>query len=315
MIFNVDTSNNTLKALSNKAFAKGVLTQLTGENNFSSVKNLVSSWKLENNLTKVENDKVIVNAFINPNDIIILYYNNILSVVPYGKSTKTLIPLNKILSANGENASSYSKSPDAYKAFDAEPNTYFEMAATDNLEYKFEQKQIINRYYLKTDGNLENGWNIEGSVDGTNWATISSETKYSVAGTIPGGTFIIQTPGNFLAYRLSVIDTKRLKIGSFDLLDNTQLCAIDTTDITKGNKADKCFISTEQIQINDMECIKKEAHVLNATIENNNLNIKISHADLSVASNKYTFKILFFHKNNEFIGLDSDIYKNTDKPI
>jgi len=87
MIFNVDTSNNTLKALSNKAFAKGVLTQSTGENNFSSVKNLVSSWKLENNLTKVENDKVIVNAFINPNDIIILYYNNILSVVPYGKST------------------------------------------------------------------------------------------------------------------------------------------------------------------------------------------------------------------------------------
>jgi len=315
MLYNIDKTNGILTSTSDNAYAIGTITQNNNENNFSSVKNITSTWKLQNNDTLINTDEVYVDTSINSNDIIMVYYNNILSIVPNDKAEEGIIAINDILTSNDNKVTSLHKMDDAYKVFDNDPDSFFKMDITDNITYKFDNKIILKHYYLKTDGNLENGWFIEGSVDGTNWATISTETKYSVSKTINGDIFNIQTPGNFLYYRLSVSDTKSVKIYDLKLLNNNQRYRIDTKDITKGHKIDKCFINTEQIKINDIQLTKISADVINAEIVENTLKIKILYKDIELDANKYEFKILFFYKNNQFLGLNSDIYKNTNKPI
>ena len=332
MIKNIDTTNNTLLAIDLPSYAEGNITQDASENDFSSVKNLTSSWLLSNTLSTSSADNVITNTLIEPDSIIIISYNSNYQKLDFSNVTYIEEPIFQPMTSNtapeGTAISSQNGTAE-YKAFDNDTSTYFEISDASNtgyIGYKFKNNESykIYQYYLKTGDNsgtdysLSSGWTVEGSVDGTNWATIGDyQGVDNINRAIGGGIFSIQSPGSFEAYRLVVAASNSPRIYNFNLLDSSKICSLDTSSITAGGTADGCFISNDKIFFNDYESTKIDIDWNNITINGSKIEVHISHADNdlgNINTNIITNRIEIHTIGNEFLGLDSDLFKNTNKP-
>ena len=333
MILNIDTTNNTLLSTDIPSYAEGTITQDTGENDFSSVKNLISTWNLTSVLTVASTDSAKINTRIFSDSIIIISYNNnyyrLDNIYASDIKDPIFLPMTSNTTPEGTVLSS-SNASDAWQAFDNDDTTYTtitDASTTGNLGYKFKNNESykILEYYLKTGDNsgadysLSNGWTIEGSTDGVNWSTIGDYQGIdNINKAITGGFFKIQSPGVFQAYRLVVTSTNNPRIYTFNLIDPNNVTLLDTTSITSGGTIDDCFVSSDKILFNNIESTKIDIDWSNITLNGTKLRVNITHSDNDLGginTNIITNRIEINSIGNEFISLDSDLYKNTNKPV
>lgn len=164
---------------------------------------------------------------------------------------------------------------------------------------------------------LANNFKIEGTLDGTNWATISIHNLSNFNGTEfgaeligPGKVFDIQTPGDFIGYRLTVLSStrnSRARIYTLDFLgeDGT---SIDTTDVTNGEVPSGIYKFEEVVKINNNVAVEKDIVTEYGGNGTSLLAFPIYH-DISLTGRELTAEIDFKTTGNTATEISGKIFK------
>lgn len=320
-LFNVTTQNNTLLATAYTANAVSeVVNQDAGDNDFESVRNTRVHWRLANisDQTLSSTDHLVSTAPLQNGDRILVRLDDgsIRDVVASGVTAGTA-PVHAPMTSNtlpaGE-AKDNQGHTDAWKAFDGDNNTYISdyFYSDEWLQYQFANNtpQTIYTYYVNTSqysANYDINWVIEGSLDGTNWATISSENSTHGV-TYAGQIFQIESPGEFSYYRIRFTYINQyVYVKSFHLLDGAG-SVMDTTSITDGQIPDQVFKFTDQIFYNGSPAIEKDVFYEYGTT-GDKMAVTSQYHDVLVGGRTLETKINFTSASNEVVEITGQVYK------
>jgi len=320
-LFNVTTQNNTLLATAYTANAVSeIVTQDAGDNDFESVRDTRVHWRLANisDQSLSSTDHLVSTSPLQDGDRILVRLNDgsirdaVASGVTSGTApvhapmTSNTLPAGEVMDSDG--------STDAWKAFDGDNETQVAASANagDWYQYQFENNtpQTIYTYYIATtqySSGYAIQWVIEGSLDGTNWATISTE-QTTHGTTYAGQIFQIESPGEFSYYRLRFTYINQyVYLKSFHLLDGTG-STMDTTAITNGEVPDQVFKFTDQIFYNGSPAIEKDVFYEYGTT-GTKLAVISQYHDVLVGGRTLETKINFTAASNEVVEITGQVYK------
>lgn len=262
-LYNVTTVNNTLLAVNHFAHAtsEGIL-QNAEDTDFESIREIRAHWKLANIVQAGSTaDTAVTNVPVETGDRIFIRHNSVIHdtfAVGVAHSEALIHPVMTSNTSPSGVASSTddNNSADAWKVFDGNVDTYtYLKAAVGNyFQYNFQDNTptIVYNYYVKYAEYIK-GWVIEGSLDGVNWSTISSEYNSDRRWCATGRRFSIDSPGAFSYYRLRVtstlISTYSTQFHAFHLL-TPEGTTIDTSLITQGGVPSQVFRFEDLVRFN-----------------------------------------------------------------
>ncbi len=258
-LYNVSTSGNSLKAIGNPSHATSELVLQDAEDtDFESIRETRVHWKLANISTNQSTaDTAVTNVSVSNGDRIFIRKNSgeIIDTVAAGVSIAESCVVPIMTSNTSPEGVAYSgqSGGDAWKAFNAnDSDSVYHGDANIVLQYTFKDNVPvqINNFYLKTDRNDTN-FLVEGSVDGTNWSTISTFNNVDTRGTV----FTIESPGEFSSYRIKNTSAS-WRVSAWDLLGDG--VSIDTTAITAGETPDQVFLYKDSISFNGAVAVEKD---------------------------------------------------------
>ena len=258
-LYNVTTAGNTLLATAHIAHSTSEqVIQNVEDTDFESIRETRVHWQLANisDGFSTANHLVTNTPLANGDRIFIRKSNGVIydtvasgvvsSTAPvHAPMTSNTLPQGIAASSNGV----------AWNAFDNNLATGCDMVTNVGhwVQYQFVDNTptTIYSYYIKHEG-FVTGFVIEGSLDGTNWSTISSEYNADTLYWLNGRTHSIDSPGAFSYYRWRITsngaNTTRT-LYAFHLLSPNGTTA-DTTSITAGETPTQVFKFTDTISFN-----------------------------------------------------------------
>jgi len=268
-LYNVTTVNNTLLSTANTANCESeIINQDAGDTDFESIRDTRVHWRLNNISSGLSSADLLVSTvpiqngdriFIRKDD------NSIYDTTAQGVVQNTA-PIHPNMTSNNAPEGVALSSPadtDAFKAFDGDDGTYTTMKLDVGswIQYQFKNNTptSVSSFYFRT--HTTNAYqhyhyiafNIEGSLDGDNWSTIS--THPTLAYYEDGEIFQIESPGSYSYYRLictdvgNSADTYHNYVVSFSLLSESGN-TVDTSGITLGETPTHVFKFTDTIKFN-----------------------------------------------------------------
>ena len=319
-LFNVTTEENTLLAVRHDAHAISELVNQNAEDtDFESAREMRAHWLLSNISTLLSSaDTLITSTPIVDGERIFIRLNDgtIVDTIASGvqPDTASLVPR---MTSNDSPAGQcvhydFGSDPrtDPWKVFDGDELTVIQLGnasiAPSGIGYSFENQEphLVTQYYLRDTSNGTFSWKIEGSVNGVDWSTISTEVSESI---FVGKIYTIQSPGEFGHYRVvfSQYSTYNI-IASFDLLGTGS--SVDTSSVTNGETPDQVFKFEEEVLLNGIKATEKDIYY-----EFGNWGSKLYaltlYEDLTLDGRVFSTRINFTATGNAMTELTAQIFK------
>lgn len=323
-LYNVTTVNNTLLATEYVANATSeVVNQDAGDTDFESVRESRVHWRLQNisdgSLSSA--DTLVSTAPLQNGDRMFLRLNSgaIYDILASNVTVGTT-PVHPNMTSNTQPegvAKSNTDSTDDYLIFDGDDNTKRGSSLyTDHWAYyqfKDNVPQTIYSYYIKatssyTGTTQEFNFKIEGSLDGVNWATISTENSSHNEINSSGHIYQIESPGSFSYYRIYFTDIYSYAyLNSFSLLSGSG-SIMDTSAYTNGEIPDQVFKFTDTLAYNGNIAVEKDVFYEYGT-SGTKLAVTSLYNDVLVGGRTLTTHLEFTTSGNEIVEITGQVYK------
>lgn len=320
-LFNVSTAGNTLLATDHTANCESeIINQDVADTDFESIRETRVYWRLANISSGLSSANTLVSDTpIFTNDRIFIRTNNgaIYDTTAQGVVQNTA-PIHPNMTSNtlpqGTVIDNSNRS-DAWKAFDGNPATYTASNYYTNhwVGYNFfnnEPHQVFS-YHLKfnSGGNSfnSNNWVIEGSLDGTNWSTISTEVRGDLSA---GTTYNIESPGFFSWYRIRFTYIENYNaIKLFSLLGPGGT-TVDTTAVTNGEIPDQVFKFTDTVSFNGAAAATQKDVFYEYGTTGTKLSVTSLYNDYSLGGRTLKTRFDFTSAGNEVTEITGQIFKD-----
>lgn len=326
-LYNVSTAGNTLLALDHVAHCSSEdIFQNVEDTDFESIRETRVHWRLANIAEAGSTANTLVtNTPLQNGDRIFIRLNNgqIYDTIASGvaQSTATIHPPMTSNTLPSGVASSSSAGATAWRAFDGDAATGNDMYADvgEWIQYQFidNTPTVVYTYMIKHEYGMY-GFVIEGSLDGTNWSTISTEDVG--ASNDPnwlntGRIFTIDSPGAFSYYRCRITrsaytagSTALRNFYAFHLLTPNGTSA-DTTAITNGEVPDQVFKYTDKISFNGgAPAVEKDVYYEYGTTGTKLYVLSLYH-DVLLNGRILSTRIDFSTAGNEATEITGQVYK------
>lgn len=309
-LFNVSTSGATLAAIGYPAHATSeLILQDGGDTDFESIRETRVHWNLANISTAASTaDTCITNTTLVNGDRIFIRKNNgsIVDTFVTGASSEesTVVPNMTSNTVPEGVASGANTASESYFAFDGNDATATHVYNYQWIQYQFKDNTptLINRYAFKaTDSS--GGWTIEGSVDGVNFSTISTQ---SAIDTRTKRIYTIESPGEFSVYRFNPNSDFSGQVYCFDLLGDG--VSIDTSAITLGEVPDQVFKFEDTISFNGATAIEKDIFYEYGTA-GTALYALTLYEDVTLTGRQIQTRVDFSASGNKSVEITGQIYK------
>ncbi len=322
-LFNVTTSQNTLLAMTHNAHAiSETVPQNAGDTDFESARETRVHWKLADLSQGNTADTYKINAPIQNGDRIFIRHNNTMydTLASGVVQSQTLVHPNMTSNTLPSGTASSSVGANAWKFFDGDINTGADTSADGFwCSYNFldNQPQTIYSYYARFGYHTTNlyytagatSFVIEGSMDGTNWSTISTE-NFAAAAYCNGLIKQIDSPGSFSHYRFRVTGyiNNNIDMMAFHLLSNEGNTGNCST-ITQGATPQAVFKLNDKVSFNGQpSLVEKDIYYEYGNTGLKLYAVQIFNDQLLDGRNLQT-RVDFKTAGNEMTELTSNIFK------
>ena len=311
---NMDTSDGLTSTGLNAFAVSNAFLQSQGQN-FKVLKDLKTKWKLvdlSHNNTK--DTFTISNIVINTSDILYIVKDD-LSIHKITEPSITYVQhlANKVMTSNvlpSNEIIDVNNSSNAYLAFDNDESTNVQYTTVnDYIIHKFDTPQKILDIFIKCDVDYSiTSLRIEGSTDGTNYATITILGGDNQIDISNGKFFSIQSPGMFTHYKFIITalnDNNLVKLNTLNLLSSID-CNVDTSSITAGEIPKSGFRFSDKVSLNDNYLTSTAEK---ATLEDDGLQLIMGYDDLSINDKSIVTKVEINTIGNSFKEITGMLYK------
>lgn len=314
-LFNVSTANNTLLATAHTAHAESnIINQDATDTDFESIRQARVKWLLADVIDAGQSgtDFAVVNAPVVDGDrIFVRKSDGTIADTTAIVDETSITPAHPFMDSNTTpsgvcNASDNSSA--AWYAFDNDESTTNTVGVYYNgwVSYQFENNTptLINQFKLKTDY-YDGSYRLEGSLDGTNWATIG---EYGPLDAKNGVILDVQSPGEFSHYRIINLRYNTwVYFSTFWLLSNDGR-KIDTTNATQGEIPQNVFRFTDTVSFNSTIATEQDIYYEYGT-SGSKLYALSLYNNVQLAGRQVTTRVDFGTNGNEVTEITGQLYK------
>lgn len=321
MLDNVHIDGSALISDSSAGVAVSeIITQDAADTDFESVRDTRVRWLLNNicDVTQSTTDKAAIIGDVQEGDrIFIVDANNTpIETVATNVTVELLsgfIPAMTSNTAPSGVASANNTEGAPWYIFDGNSGSGILLGSSPYVQYEFPQPTEALYFYYKMQfysSNITYEFKLQGSNDGTNWATIDTFSLFiSTYQEIKEETRKIAAPGLFKYYKIISEATSTNNIRMYDIQLFTEPGkTIDTSAVTNGTIPKYVYRFEDKIKFNSTLCTEKSIYKEFGT-HGSQLYVQNLYNDALISGRTLQTTVEFSAPGNEVLEITGQIYK------